>query len=377
MARWRIGLKDISVGHELPWDVYDGEGRLLLSKGHLIITINQVEDLIQRGIFADMESSGYSAANAPIEKEKPSAAFLVMEARRRLELISPPQKLKENFIEQIFRIRELIREACITKKEVALAAIMLEKTGRYSIRHSIDTAITCHVVGTDIGVDDKELTSIVAAALTMNISMVTFQDALQTYSKELTQEQRESIKRHPIASGDYIKQAGVTDKIWLDAVFDHHEAFDGSGYPNHKKGTDISFAARLVSLSDVFCARVSGRDYRSPLPSNAALRGMFLTQTSVEGKTLMTKFIRALGVFPAGTPVKLENGEIAIVIRQGEKANAPYVAAVVGPRGAPLATPIFRDTTKPLYVIREVANWEDLGPTPSLQSLWGKDGTAS
>jgi hypothetical protein len=103
---------------------------------------------------------------------------------------------------------------------------------------------------------------------------------------------------------------------------------------------------------------------------------MFLNQASNEEKTLMTKFIRAIGVFPAGTPVKLENGEIAIVVRQGEKANAPYVGAVVGPRGAPLATPIFRDTSRPLYVIREVANWDDLGPLPSLQSLWGREGLA-
>ena len=376
MARRRIALKDISVGHELPWDVYDDEGRLLLSKGHLIVTMNQVEGLIQRGIFADMDSSGYSASEAPIIEEKPSAAFLVMEARRRLELISPPQRPKENFIEQVFRIRELIREACNAKKEVALAAIMLEKTGRYSIRHSVDTAITSHIVGTDIGMEEKELSSIIAAALTMNVSMLTFQDALQAYPKALTQEQRENIQKHPTASVDFLKQIGVTDKIWLDTVLDHHEAVDGSGYPNHKKGNDISPAARLVALSDIFCARVSGRDYRSPLPSNAALRGMFLNQSSVEEKTLMTKFIRALGVFPAGTPVRLENGEIAIVIRQGEKANAPYVASVVGPRGAPLATVIFRDTTKPMYVIREVANWEDLGSSPSLQTLWGKDGTA-
>ena len=376
MARRRIALKDISVGHELPWDVFDGEGRLLLSKGHLIVTMNQVEGLIQRGMFADIDSGHSSESAAVIEKEKPTAASLVIEARRRLELCCSPQRPKENFIEQIYRIRELIREACAAKKEVALAAIMLEKTGRYSIRHSVDTATTCHIVGTDMAMDEKVLSSVIAAALTMNISMLTFQDALQSYPKPLTPEQREKIKRHSSASVDYLKEAGVSDPVWLDAVMDHHESPDGSGYPNGKKGEAISSTARLLALSDVYCARVSGRDYRSPLPSNAALRGMFLNQASNEEKTLMTKFIRALGVFPAGTPVKLENGEIAIVVRQGEKANAPYVGAVVGPRGAPLATPIFRDTSRPLYVIREVANWDDLGPLPSLQSLWGREGLA-
>ena len=82
-----------------------------------------------------------------------------------------------------------------------------------------------------------------------------------------------------------------------------------------------------------------------------------------------------IGVFPAGTPVRLENGEIAVVTERGESANTPHVISIVAPEGMPLVKPVPRDTREPACGVREVMEWSKVGAMPSMHALWGKVGT--
>ena len=108
-------------------------------------------------------------------------------------------------------------------------------------------------------------------------------------------------------------------------------------------------------------------DYR-----DFALRALFLDQGKKVAEGLIARFIKAVGIFPPGTPVKLENGEIAVVTQCGENASKPQVCSIIGPRGMPLAVPIRRDTGRPTYGVREVVEWQDVGAMPTMQALWGK-----
>ena len=96
----------------------------------------------------------------------------------------------------------------------------------------------------------------------MNMSILQLQDVLQAQQAPLTGEQKEVIQRHPETSAALLRERGVSDEIWLNAVLCHHEAIDGSGYPQGSKGDAIPMPAQLVSLADVYCARISNREYR-------------------------------------------------------------------------------------------------------------------
>jgi HD-GYP domain-containing protein (c-di-GMP phosphodiesterase class II) len=208
----------------------------------------------------------------------------------------------------------------------------------------------------------------------MNISILQLQDSLQSQQSPLTAAQREIIDNHPEASATILRERGVTDTMWLEAVVAHHEAIDGSGYKQARKGDQIPVPAQLVSLADIYCARISSRDYRAALRPNAALRKLFLEQGKRVRDGLASQFIKAIGVFPPGTPVKLENGEVAVVTERGETASTPAVFSIIGPRGMPLAAPIHRDTSRPTYGVREVVDWAEIGAMPSMRALWGNNG---
>ena len=371
MGKRQIRMAELTVGTVLSWNAYDQEGRLLLHRGQVITSSNQIEGLIERGLFVETDPAR-DRAESVSDQETPSAVRLVLESRRRLQRICALSAPNENFPQQVFQLRELIQEACKLSQDVALATILLEHEGRYSIRHSVDAAIICHVVGTALGMQEAELSATVAAALTMNISMLPLQDILQAQKSPPTADQLQAVRNHPQQSAEILRQCGVADNIWIGAVMNHHEANDGSGYPFNKKGDEIPLSAQLVSLADIYCAQISNSDYRASLRPNVALKGIFLNQGNKVEQGLAHQFVKAIGIFPAGTPVRLENGEIAVVTQPGESTNTPHVCSVIGPRGSPLVVPIQRDTSRALYAVREVVKWAELGALPSMQALWGK-----
>ena len=271
----------------------------------------------------------------------------------------------------------MIRDACILNRNVALASILMHRESRYSIRHSVDAAVVSHVVGSFLGMQDEELSSATSAALTMNLGMLSLQDYLQRHAGPLSDSDRQTIRRHPDESVGLLQQYGVTDHLWVRVVQDHHESIAGSGYPARKTVDDLLLPMRLVTLSDIYCTRVSSRDYRGPLRPSAALHNiLFGDGVSVE-KFLAAQFIKALGVFPSGAPVRLNNGEIAIVTQQGEKANVPVVHSVINGQGARISTPIRRETWHASYGIRGAVDFGELGGAASMQALWGEDAALS
>lgn len=372
MAQRRIRAGELAVGHVLQDNAYDENGRLLLSKGYVIASATQIDALIRRGLFTDPDKEALKTPKREPEPILTSAVSLILDARRHLQRICSPTSARESFPQHVVHIRSLIKQACAISEDAAIATALLERQGRYSIRHSLDTAITCQIVGESVGINEPEFTSTICAALTMNISALQMQDELQTQKGPLTEPQRELMQSHPLASVAQLRERGVTDETWLNAVLDHHEAADGSGYPHRKKENDISLPAQLVALADVYCARISSRQYRSALRPNAALRALFLDQGKKVRAGFANQFIKAVGIFPAGTPVRLENGEIAIVTSRGASPKTPAVCAVIGPRGMPLAIPAKRDTANAAFCVREVIDWTELGAVPSMQSLWGR-----
>ena len=371
MGKRRILSTELAIGSVLAWDAYDENGRLLLKRGQVIVSSTQLAGLMERGLFTEMDPTREKPVPG-LPDVSPSAVALILEARRRLQLVCGPTGNTGSFPEQILRIRELIREACRVSPDAALAMTLLDRNGRYSVRHSVDVAIACHLIGAELGIAEPDLTSTVAAALTMNVSMLTLQDDLQTQQAPLSAGQREVIHNHPEESAMLLRERGVEDQVWLHAVLSHHEAIDGSGYRHGRKGDDIPLPAQLLSLADVYCARISSRDYRPSLRPNAALRALFLEQGKKVRDGLASQFIKAIGVFPAGTPVRLDNGEIAVVVQRGHNASKPVVCSIIGPQGMPLGVPVRRDTSQPNFSVKEVVSWGELGAVPSMQSLWGK-----
>ena len=110
-----------------------------------------------------------------------------------------------------------------------------------------------------------------------------------------TPAQRTAIEEHPIRSAEMLMAAGVTDKLWLTAIEQHHERTDGTGYPNGRG--DVAEFAQALHYVDVFTAKLSARSSRVALMPNVAAREIF---TSSAGHPLAAALNRWYSHLDAG-----------------------------------------------------------------------------
>jgi HD-GYP domain-containing protein (c-di-GMP phosphodiesterase class II) len=371
----RISMADITVGQPLPWDVFDSNNKLLLRKGSLVQRDQQIEKLIERGLFAEAQTTSSKSENKPVKQQEKSSALRFLNlANKRLERLLFSLNTEPDVQAKILEVATVVKYAVDLNPDITLGCILLNQSaGNYVIRHCIDTAVVSLLVAQNLNKTPHELISLAAAALTMNVGMLRHQEQFQNKVAALSSTEVEIIKSHPQTSVNLLSQAGVNNKDWLTYVLMHHENEDGSGYPLCKSGIEIPQNAKILAIADRYCARVSTRAYRKSLLPNAALRDILLTDKKNIDPMLAAVFVRELGIYPMGTYVRLENGEIAVVTGKGSSSTTPYVHAFIGPRGAPLSFPIKRDTAKNLFAIREVLHREQASLRFSLQQIWGDE----
>jgi HD-GYP domain-containing protein (c-di-GMP phosphodiesterase class II) len=363
-----IGAGELAVGQPLPWDVYGEGGGLLARKGYQVSNDNQIENLIKRGLVVQEERVREAV-------ETPSVLRMLNSANQRLQLVLA-EIATGRAVSARVRLEDIARAiaaAVDLHADVALACILHNQgASPYAVRHSVDTAIVALLVARALKKPPQELMTVALGALTMNIGMIEHQERMQASSTPLSADDVALIRAHPETSVALLRRAGIDDQAWLDCVLMHHETENGTGYPSGKQALEIEDAARIVSLSDRYCARVSARNYRKSMVPNAALRDILLEGKTTTDAQLAAVFIRELGIYPIGTFVRLLNGEIGVVTRKGINSTTPIVDALVGPRGAPLDVIIRRDTQHDRHSIREVLNEAQAAIGFRLDQLWGR-----
>lgn len=376
MAYSRISDSDIAIGDPLPWDVFDSNGTLLLQRGATVIDQRQMDALIQRGMYADFVRPDWigSARQLLPRREKTSVLRLINAANRQLEQVLLNFLNTADAEAEILEVARAIDLAVEANADIALACILLNQiVGKYAVRHCTDTAIVSILVAQAMQKPADEIMSITAAALTMNISMLSYHDKLQQRDGNLTDRELAAMQQHPQKAVEMLQAAGVRDHDWLSYVLHHHENEDGTGYPNGLAGQDIPQNAKIIALADRYCARVSGRNYRKSLLPNLALRDIFVEQSRSIDPLLSSYFIKELGLYPPGTLVRLQNMEIGVVTRKGPTATTPIVHAVIGAGGGLLSSPARRETINGGYAIREALHEKKLTMRFEMHQLWGEE----
>lgn len=277
-----------------------------------------------------------------------------------------------HFDKEVLRIGQMVIAAAANDDDLALASILHNQDcAPYPVRHCVDTAIVAMLVARRLKKAPSVISSVVAASLTMNIGMFKQQYEFQAKVGPLTDADRAVIRNHPEEGVRILKQAGVTDLEWLSCVLQHHENEDGSGYPFGKKNMEISQNAKIISIADRYCARVSAREYRKSQQADVAVRDLLAEDKKSINAILAACFTKELGVYPVGSVVRLKNGEIGMVTHRGESAVTPNVRVLKGTSGQTLANPILRDTSMPDFALECVLTEGQDQLKFNLQQLWG------
>ena len=181
------------------------------------------------------------------------------------------------------------------------------------------------LIGKKIGYDIFELTKLGLAALLMNIGYVLVPPEAVSHPDSLQEKILQDIPRHAQRGGEILAQYPHLGKDVMEAVEQHHERWDGSGYPARLKGTEICAFARIIAIADTYYELVSVQADREGYMPHEAAEFILAWSGSLFDQEFVHIFSRLVPLYPTGMTVKLNSGEVGIVI----DANLGHIARPV------------------------------------------------
>jgi len=189
-----------------------------------------------------------------------------------------------------------------------------EVSGHELAKSSVNTAILSALMAQEFELTMHKIPNIIVAALLHDVGMLRVSKGITEKKGGLSEAETEQIKSHPLHTSKIIaKELFGPHEVELIAL-QHHERWDGKGYPNHVNGPDIDIGARIVSVADAFEAMVSKKSYRNSLIGYQAIKNLMADNGRRFDPAVIHIFTKIMGIYPIGSIVELNNGAIARVI---------------------------------------------------------------
>jgi HD-GYP domain-containing protein (c-di-GMP phosphodiesterase class II) len=374
MALRPVILPPELIGQRAPCDLFNARGLLLAVAGS-VIALRERNALRPTCVYcAPADAARISDVN-PI-------AELARINRRLAAIVERVERGEAVSRGELVALARDLHQMWTIDADACLGYARLCKSANPSIDHVVHVALIVAELADAQRLDSDRTICVIGGALTMNAATFRLHDEFHARAEPPNEDQLSGLHAHPQESVRLLGCIGNFAKPWLDAVGDHHENIDGSGYPRALKGGEIPLAARMVRVSDVFAARLTARRTRPPKHWNLRrtegtsnrVQHVFGSDQENLDAPLMTQLVGALGRFPPGSLVRLSTGELAVSARRvpGQTSEPREVQAIRDGHGQVLHAP----RTRPLHYreckIRHYADDEALRlPTYDWAQVWG------
>lgn len=203
----------------------------------------------------------------------------------------------------------------IVKNENALVWLtQLKNRDEYTSMHSINVCVLSLLFGRFLGMNEEELCHLGLGALLHDIGKMRIPGKILNKPGRLDAKEKALMHRHPEYGYALLKSHDDLHPAVLEIALSHHERYDGSGYPRGLKGKALNSYALLVSVIDFYDAVTSDRAYHIGISPHEALNMMYAVAAKSFPKALVESFIQCLGIYPIGSLVELESGEVGVVM---------------------------------------------------------------
>ena len=200
---------------------------------------------------------------------------------------------------------------------------------QFQFRHSIRVACLALNYARGLTHSPEFLQRVGTAALLHDIGKGRLDWAILHNPGRLNADEREEMERHTEFGARLLLELEDCDPMAVAIAFGHHRTLDGGGYPQTMHSVDLSLATKLVKICDVYEALTARRPYKDPMSPTLSYRIMMQMNGQGEAQhfdpALLHRFILVNGIFPTGSWVKLDSGEVACVEKQTAILEAPIV----------------------------------------------------
>jgi HD-GYP domain-containing protein (c-di-GMP phosphodiesterase class II) len=218
----------------------------------------------------------------------------------------------------------------VLRNHNALACLgRIREKDNYLLEHSINLAVLMGIFAKSMKIDRSIMHQVVIGVMLHDIGKVMVPDTVLHKPGKLTDDEFKQMKQHVVFSRELLKKTPGIAELTVKVAAQHHERIDGSGYPEGLHDCDICREGKMCAIADVYDAITADRVYHKALPPTQALKKLLEWGGTHLDQELVHRFIRAVGIYPVGSLVKLKSQRLALVMEPAEAQQRQPLVKVI------------------------------------------------
>ncbi len=344
----------VRVGEPLSEDIYSSDGSVLVARKGMMVTremlvrlANWIEEDEPRLPVDRTAKPQKTAMRESILKKMDFKPIISEQTRENIEqgvddLFSQIADKGDSKLD-MGRIDDSVAamvEEIPDDPDVPLKLLELKRRSTHVYNHSIECGIIASFVGTALNYPECEVNAFAKAMMLHDIGVLSFPPDMLEMNKTLSDEEWALMRTHPRVGWDILRKVRDIEPLTLAVVIGHHVNAAGTGYPEDIDYNDLPPLVRLSVLINHFEALTANRPYRRAYSKHDAIK-LLLSQRDMYDPGILKNFVKVVGVFPISTFVRLNTGEVGVVVRNNpENLFLPEIKLVMNPAGKPYSKDI-------------------------------------
>lgn len=321
----QVGVNSLKIGDVLGKTIYSSNGRTLLGKGVKLtpLFIGKLRDMgISIVYIEDPRFNDVVVEDVISEEHRREAMDIIEQSTQAVRLGKDLDG---------FPLKNMIRkivEEILFKKDILVNVMDIRSKDNHTFAHSVNVCVLSTVLGKVMLLDKEKLETLAIGGLLHDIGMVHLPPSLLNPTDDLTPAELEQMKAHTTLGFEDLRKRKEFSLVVAHIAFQHHEHINGTGYPRQLKEGEIHPLAQIVAIADLYDKLTTDHsELKRVMPHEACeiLMGLVGKVFPLEPVRM---FLKNIAAYPTGITVRLNTGEIGVVVDQNLSIPARPVVRV-------------------------------------------------
>lgn len=324
----KLSVSYLKPGMVLESPVYSDRGKLLLNSNRTL-TRSYINALKKVGVLA-VHIKGIGGLDEA-EAEKALSNEVKIDTLTSIQSFVERNMSAKNFQALVLSVQNIIDEI-LSGKIITGGLAEISAYDSYTYSHSVDVCVLSIAIGHQMGLPRATLVNLGVGGLLHDLGKTRIPLEILNKPGKLTDDEFDEMKRHSAIGYEmacYEFEQKLEDET-VNIILNHHERFDGSGYPRALRGDELSPLDMICGAADVYNSMTTDRVYRKAFPCSEAYEMILGSGDNYFSMDVVEAFAKSIMPYPLGTLVEMSDGRRACVVDANPSLPARPVVKILG-----------------------------------------------
>ncbi|CAK0780877.1 Phosphodiesterase [Gammaproteobacteria bacterium] len=322
---------------------------------------SEIRTQVQETMASVAKSVPRGKTRSPLREERQKAVMIQKEAAQVVSGLMEDVRLgKQIETKRLEPVVERMVNSVFRNQDALMGMLLIRDMDKYTFEHSVAVSVLLVTFAKHRGIAQELITQMGIGGLLHDIGKTRVPPEILNKPGRLTDQEFEIMRHHVVSSREILESAPGISPITLAIAAQHHERYDGSGYPKGLKGNEISLHGQMAAIVDCYDAITADRCYHQGKPPHWVLGKLVEWSKFHFNPELVQHFIRCVGIYPVGSLVTLQSGRLGVVMESNlSDLLRPIVKLVYDKNRRQFLTPRILDLSRQAEPIDKITGSDD------------------